>query len=401
MLVHQWRLYEEIFDSHVFPIESDTYFALNVLRQQDLSKPIVLSPLSITMSCASLSLCTEGKTKRQIVEAMFPSIYFSKSFLPYWIEKYNKMILLYESALIFEGNISFASHLHSIKDLKERHYPLPSCAKVVVTNFDEKAEAIELINDRMSKATRKLIKDIVALDDIKDDTDAILASGTQITGLWEESFSIEETTAGEFYSSPYSKRSVYYLSKQFTTKFAENDLFQVVRIKLRDYTFSLDVFLPRERFGLNAALGNLTMDNIQELFKKCKNKLVHVKIPKFRMETTLDLKDSLQAIGVRRVFKSGKAQFGTNRTIREKFGHLFDSNPTNELRCLSQMPHKAVFEIDEYGVNRDPIYAVSESPSSSSSTTSVSEKAVSLEANHPFMYMIVKHGHIIMMGVYN
>ncbi|EGT30866.1 hypothetical protein CAEBREN_20534 [Caenorhabditis brenneri] len=343
-MLHQYEDFKRVFQNHCSPIEADTDFALNLLRQQDLSEPIVLSPLSITMSCASLGMCTEGKTKKQIVKALFPSKNYSISFLPYWIDKYREMIDLYEYSQL-SGQVNFATHFHVIHDLKRRHYPIRGFAREFVTNFNEKTETAEIINSKMSEMTRTQITDIVTPDGIEEDADVILASGTQVTGCWKDEFDSKETTAGEFYSSPYSKRSVYYLSKQFTTEIAQDGVLQVVRIKFQDESFSLDVFLPREQFGLKAVLKNLTMDTIQELYKKFKDQLVHVKIPKFRTETKLDLTDSLNTLGVRRVFKSGKAQLGTNRTIREKFERLFHSNSTNKLRCLSQMPHKAVLEV--------------------------------------------------------
>jgi serpin B len=108
------------------------------------------------------------------------------------------------------------------------------------------------------------------------------------------------------------------------------------------------VIVPRSADGLPALEKNLTSASLQAWAGKLEQRLVHVFLPKFKLETKYALEKALQAMGMVRAFKdpglSDGAQFG---------GMCASADPAEKL-CISKVLHKAFVEVTKKARKRPP-----------------------------------------------
>lgn len=105
-------------------------------------------------------------------------------------------------------------------------------------------------------------------------------------------------------------------------------MFQVLTLPYKDETFALSIFLPKTRFGLADALKDLNASAMHELLSNSSNTMVTVKIPKWKIESELGLKEALQTIG-----------------IKKAFDHSADLGNMASGIFVSKVTHKALIEV--------------------------------------------------------
>ena len=111
-------------------------------------------------------------------------------------------------------------------------------------------------------------------------------------------------------------------------------------------------------------------------------KEVAIAIPKFKIESTHNLKDSLERMGLKHMFEAGKADFSGITDTKELF--------------VSEVIQKAFIEVNEEGGEATAATAVMFSRSAVRSQPSPPE----FICDHPFLFMIKDHltGMILFSG---
>ena len=130
----------------------------------------------------------------------------------------------------------------------------------------------------------------------------------------------------------------------------------------------MQVLLPSATFGLAHLEEKLKYMDIHKLFGNQKRKQeIDIRIPKFRIETTIPLKKDLMQLGLKEMFFPGRADFS---------GITGDKN-----LFISFAVQKAFIEVDEEGTE-------------AAAATAVGAVAVSARigprfvANHPFVFYL-------------
>ncbi|VDK60266.1 unnamed protein product, partial [Gongylonema pulchrum] len=98
-----------------------------------------------------------------------------------------------------------------------------------------------------------------------------------------------------------------------------------------DENMNMYIILPRSHFGLEGFERSLNGSKMMHYFQNCKvSKEFYVRIPKFVMESELDLVDAFERMGIETIF-TGIADF---TSITDDYWSLF----------LKRAKHKAVIE---------------------------------------------------------
>jgi serpin B len=129
--------------------------------------------------------------------------------------------------------------------------------------------------------------------------------------------------------------------------YAEDEKVQVLRMGYEGSDLDMFVFLPKQRFGLDAWLQAVDGAGLQKLMLGCGQEEVRVTLPKWKVETSFDLNDQLQALGMKDAFHPDNANF--NRMI---------GDPDREQLFISKVIHKAFIEVTEKGTQASAATAV-------------------------------------------
>jgi len=180
---------------------------------------------------------------------------------------------------------------------------VPEFNQVVKGSFKAEAEAISIsdpskaasiVNKWVNDQTRSRIKTIVTDKDITSDLVMILLNAIYFKGQWQYEFDPKKTKQSDFRTV--DKKTVpvqmMSLSGAFKAGYSHDLDAKVIELPYRNSSLSMVIFLPEK------------LDGLQELDQKIAGfsiefpeRNVHLKLPKFKIEFSSELKGILATVG--------------------------------------------------------------------------------------------------------
>jgi serpin B len=145
------------------------------------------------------------------------------------------------------------------------------------------------------------------------------------------------------------------------------------------------VLLPRQVEGLAELEKTLTAEKLKDWLNELRTQNAEVTLPKFLMTDEFALKDTLTALGMRKAFSPGEADFSGMNGGREPL-------------VISTVTHKAFVEVNEEGTEAAAATAVG--MAALSAPPPPLPPVPVFRADHPFLFAIcdVKTGLILFLG---
>jgi serpin B len=251
-------------------------------------------------------------------------------------------------------------------------------------DFKKNKIASKKINNWVANKTNGLIKNIISPDNIKDNTRFIISNAIYFIGEWGDEFDKKRTKPDDFYSVDQSISEIDFMNKTEVLSYYENDDFQFVSKPYTGNDKSFCIILPKKRYGLIDVEKKLTNSILDTILNKTNFEQVKVSIPKFKLETDYSLIESLEKLGLKKVFTPSAN---------------FSGISTETSLMIDDVRHKAYFEIDEEKTKAAAatiVYGVMGNDGGSM------PDPVQFKADHPFAFMIIDNitGGIIFMGRY-
>ncbi|MBR6427972.1 MAG: hypothetical protein IKS28_09140 [Clostridia bacterium] len=294
------------FDSQLIKFMSESGF-----KDSDF----MVSPLSFRYALALATAGAHGKTQEQLLKAAgFETMeaYAAwaeefNGFVEYFSDKYEALLKEYDRYPDMYGDkapdfgLSVANSAWHNADLKD--LPLSAdYARYIKEHFGAEAYTVPAkqlcdgINSWVKENTKGLIPRIVNDDAEKCNT--ILVNTLYLKDGWTDSFSESATKQGVFTCRDGNEKTVDYMNRtDRILYYADDDTALVI--------------LPMH-FGVNVAFVLGSTEGLSEKLGKAKTAYVHVQIPKFSTETSLEKKelvDFLRQLGVSDAFIGGVADF--------------------------------------------------------------------------------------------
>ncbi len=168
------------------------------------------------------------------------------------------------------------------------------------------------------------------------------------------------------------------------------DGFSMVELPYRGGEVSMLVIAPNSADGLAAIEDKLDGDTLEKWVGGLARRDVHVHLPKFKMDTSYRLKDSLTAMGMPTAFVDSLDPDGAD------FSGMTGSASADPL-YISTVIHKAFVEVNEAGTEAAAATAVSMAPRGIPETVPFTP---TFRADRPFVYLIreVETGTVLFMG---
>lgn len=363
-------------------VPSNNTFAFNLMNNlisRDKNENMIISPLSISSILAMTQNGADGETKQEILNCVgLKNISDNDINKQYYslLDYYNN---LKSTDLKIANSIWTNKQIalnDDFKNLTEKYYG----AQVSSEDFSS-ADTVDKINKWVNQSTKGQIEKII--DSIDKNTQSILVNSLYFKGRWENEFSTSNTKKEEFTLSNGEKINTDTMEHTSYINYLKGSNFEAISLPYYD-NIEMDIFLPNEGVNINDFTKSITKENFDKWINSFKSTYVSQQIPKFKMDYTADLNDTLKTLGMNQAFDPEKANFTK----------LINSTSTNPL-YISKITHKAFISVDEQGTEAAAVTA-----EAMAGSAMPSNDPIYFKANRPFFFAIRdnKTGVILFMG---
>ncbi|CAG2252602.1 unnamed protein product [Mytilus edulis] len=226
------------------------------------------------------------------------------------------------------------------------------------------------MNSWVSEQTDGKIKDLIKEDWLDQSTVMFIINAIYFKATWEKQFSSRNTRKETFYLPNNKKIEVEMMTNRIDVHHFRGVDYSAIALPFKGGNIDMVFILPNEIHGLPNLEAKITpklLSDISAGFTRRHDRTdVQVSITKFKLQTELYLTHKLPKLGVKDIFDQTQANF--SNLINEKSGGLY----------VNVAVHKAVFNVDEAGVEGAAATAIS---------VSVRISPMVFRANRPFCFM--------------
>uniref|UniRef100_A0A452T5Y3 Serpin B4-like n=1 Tax=Ursus maritimus TaxID=29073 RepID=A0A452T5Y3_URSMA len=239
-------------------------------------------------------------------------------------------------------------------------------------DFNNAAEETrKKINSWVESQTHEKIKNLFPKDSLTS-TILVLVNAVYFKGQWDTKFDKKNTVEKEFWLNKDTSKPVQMMKQYDVFKFSSLEGMQakILEIPYKGKDLSMILLLPDEVDGLQKLEDQLTAEKLIEWTssQNMSDNFVDLYLPRFKLEETYDLKDTLRALGMVDVFNAQTANLS--------------GMTGNENLLVSKVIHKSFVEVTEEGTTAASSTAVDFQMKSS--------PAYPFHCDHPFLFFI-KH----------
>jgi len=244
--------------------------------------------------------------------------------------------------------------------------------------INQPEESRIIINEWVREQTEGRIEDLIGKGMIDPMTRLVLTNAIYFNAAWASPFDEDATTEGSFHLIDGDEVAVPMMSQTNAFGYTEGDGYQAVELAYDGNELSMVILLPDSgEFG--AFEGGLDFEKISEAVDSIRYQEVALTMPKFDIESSFDLKETLSAMGMPVAF-TAEADFSGMNGKRNLY--------------ISDVVHKAFVSLDEAGTEAAAATAVIVG------LTSMPMEPVTVDVDRPFIFMIrdIETGAILFVG---
>nr|AAV91429.1 serpin 2 [Lonomia obliqua] len=358
-------------------------FSAKFCNELNKFESVVSSPLSAEYLLALLALGTTGQAHTELLTSL--EIPDDDSIRPAFSEASSKFKSIQGITLNVANKVYLKEGPYELNpELKEDAVKVFD-ASFEKLNFNDGPGSANIINKWVESKTNDRIKDLLSSDSINGDTRLVLVNALYFKGMWKSQFSKSNTMDQPFHIDANTTVDVPMMYKEDNYKYAECPGLQaqILEMEYMGGQASMIIVLPNEIEGLNGIMQKLAegYDLMSELNKLYSTK-VQVTIPKFKIETEIDLMEILPKIGINAIFQRGNS--GLTKIL-----------DNNEPLYVSKAVQKAFIEVNEEGAEAAAATGVVIMLRCARPPTP------RFRADRPFLYLLTGSDHTtLFIGVY-
>ena len=366
-------------------VESGNGFTFDLfekLCETNGNSSVVSSPLSVTYALGMLNNGAKGNTLKQINDVLGFGNSGADSINAFCYKLINTAPSLDSLTKVLIANTIFVRDDVTLKELFVRKANLFYKADVKSRKFD--LSTLDEINQWASDNTEQMIQEVLNEDEYNPRAESYLLNAIYFKGTWTYKFDKNKTTDEPFYPAggQGSTESVPMMQLTANVDYARNDEYQALCLPYGNGSYRMTILLPVISQGQNGsevpAVPSLaTWNQLNSSMTKADFK---IKLPRFEIDTDVNLIPIMQSLGMTDAFSSGTADFGD---FCEDAGGLY----------INLMKHVAKIKVDEEGSEAAAVTIIGMGRGSHTPT---------FTANRPFIYVIsdTVTGSIFFIGRY-
>lgn len=370
-------------------VDGNTAFAISLLQFLG-SQPgnLVYSPFSISEALAMTYAGAHGETEQQIANALHFTL--PQASLHPAFNALDQQLNGLASASSSGSDQSFKlsvvdalwgqqgfTFLPAFLDTLSQNYG----AGIRLLDFENSTEqARQTINNWVSDQTQQKILNLLPQGSVLPVTRLVLTNAVYFKADWAFPFQGGNTNDKPFTLSDGTQVNVPTMNEAAGLGYAESDGVQLVELPYANSNLSMIIILPPTG-GLDAFTASLTPDKVASLVNSiATTQEVNLNLPKFKFDASFNLNDALSTLGMPDAFDAAKADFS-------------GMDGKQDL-VIQGVLHKAFIAVDEQGTEAAAATGVVVG------LTSIQVSQVTVNVDHPFLFMIVDHnsGTILFAG---
>ncbi|CAH6850268.1 corticosteroid-binding globulin [Phodopus roborovskii] len=339
----------------------DLYHHLSAL---DPHKNILISPVSISMALAMISLVTVDSKKGQLLQDIGfnltqmneEEIYQNFQRLSHLLSQSNSNLKMNVGSTIFLDQ-SLNPRDSFLADIKRYHE-----SEVLTTNFKDWAKARDHINKHVESKTQGEITHVFSDQD--SPAPLILVNYNLLKGMWELPISPENTRDGDFHVNETSTVRVPMMFQSGVVGYLHDSEIPCQLVQIKYLENGTTFFVLPDQGQMDTVISALNRDTVERWDKLLTKRQMNLYIPRVSMSGTYNLEDVLVGMGT--------TSFFTNQS---GFSDATQDSPQK----ASKIVHKAVLQLDE---TDEPPVATAGAPQQPTS------EPLALTFDRPFIVMI-------------
>ncbi|XP_039227047.1 serine protease inhibitor 42Dd [Drosophila yakuba] len=347
------------------------------LAAENAKRNLIYSPVSIELMMGLVYMAAGGKTAQE-----FRNVFKLPENKSHVVESYRPVF----AGLRSRPKVHILQMVNRIY-VNHKYRLVPEFNQVVQKGFKAKAKLIYLddpvraslmVNSWISKRTRGVIRHIVSPNDLDPDISAFLVNAIYFKGQWQHDFAADQTHLADFHVSEDKIIQVEMMTLSaslFCAYLADLDA-KVIELNYLNSTLSMRIFLPNRIGGLRKVEEKTGLLN----YRLQKND-VNVKLPKFKIESSAQLRGIFEKLGIRDVFKPSA----------DLNGLVLDSGAK-----IDKIVQKAFLKVDERGTKASAATGVL--IRRKKSIDNLKPPPMEFVADHPFSYVIHDRDAIYFQG---
>ncbi|PNF40585.1 Serpin I2 [Cryptotermes secundus] len=297
---------------------------------------VVISPVSVSTLLALVQQGSGGNTATQLEEVLHLDPEQSRDGYSHLTR--NLKVLAGNESLEF-ANGAFLNEGYQVKSGFRKVLEEDFLSSVETVQFSNSAAAAGEINSWVSNHTHGKIPNLVSPDSLDSLTRLVLVNAIYFKNFWKTSFLKNETRDDDFFIRPNTSKKVptMHLKKKLLTGSLESLNSRWLQLPFQGNRFYLLIILPNEKDGVENLVNSITGPEISDLIENLEDRgyspEVQLSLPKFKLQTTLELGPALKKIGLTDIFTDRANLTGISE----------------EPVAVSQVIQKAEIEVDEDG----------------------------------------------------
>lgn len=352
----------------------NNFFAFDLLNAMpDYENNLVISPFSISAALAMTYAGAAGKTEKEMAQTLFFDLN-QNEFHP----DFSLYITRLREMAGDKVQLNIANNLWAQKDFQFRQ----EFFDLIELNYGTRLNQVDFykgdrelirqeINQWVSEETREKINDLIAQDVLTEDTRLVLVNAIHFFGPWMIEFDRDLSRKDYFTGFDGKKKLTDFMYKADSLPFFQNEQMSALELTYSGGDFSMLIFLPNQDISLQEFEQNFGASEFLSAIRELKLMEVEAIIPKFSIETQVNLEDLLAEMGMPLAF-SNKADFS---------GMTGDTNLK-----IDKVIHKAMIDVAEEGTEAAAATAVV--IIMKTSIEPEPKHRISFKADRPFLYVI-------------
>ena len=364
-------------------VNGNSEFAFDLYHSLgDSDGNLFFSPYSISVALSMAYAGASGETQRQMAEALrfiLPQHRLHPAF--------NALDISLAPQVPPEDDVGFRLNIANSVWGQENHGFLSAFLDTLAENYGDEIRGVDfkqdpegariVINNWVSEATEEHIKNLIPRDAIDRYTRLVLANAIYFKASWRHAFHEAATADRPFYLLNDTEREVPMMRQQANLRYARGDGYQSVELPYKGGDFAMTILLP-DSGRFREFESSLDDELFLGLADGLELRLVRLTMPRFEMESTLNLSDKLKAMGMPDAFDDQAANFSG-----------MDGQVCRSRRdiCLliSDVLHKAFVSVDEAGTEAAAATAVIVGVTKA---VEIEPEPVEVTVDRPFVFLI-------------
>lgn len=292
---------------------------------------------------------------------------------------------LYDDPLLLINNSLWVQTGHPI--LPDFEKTISSSYKGIVKGLDFRNKGDQAraeINNWIKAQTKGKISDLLQASDISNATRMLLVSTLYINGKWEKPFDPRLTRPMPFFPHPSKTLTLPMMTLTADLPYVKRKNFAAVELnyatKAANPKLAMIIILPTDTFGLKDVESSLSAQQLKDLIQDFKSNRVTISLPKFKVTSTINMKELLEKMGLSEPF-----------SVHADFSAI---DGTQDLR-MSTVLQRTYISVDEKGTEAGLATAVAFDLKAIKGAT-----PDLFVVDHPYMYYVVDKltGTILLIG---